>query len=163
MFLLGNFLLNLGGVVTAYLLMRELGYSKVAGSVAALLYLSRGVLYTQSGWVSAIGDCIVDFLTAVIVLLVLKAMRRTGAAVWVLHGVAWGMFVISTLAKQSSFTTPLVVAALLWLRPGLVERLPWRPRMMQASAALAIYGATAAVVLSMRRTCWEGRSPTRWG
>ncbi len=146
-FLLGNFLLNLGGVVTAYLLVRELGYSKVSGAVAATLYLSRGVLYTQSGWVSAMGDCIVDFLTAVIVLLMLRAMRRRGAAVWVLHGGAWALFVVSTLAKQSSFTTPLVVAALLWLRPGLAERLPWRRRIMQASAALAVYGGTAAVVL----------------
>lgn len=146
LYLMANFLLNLGTAWTGFLIVRGLGYSKLVAGAGAVLYLSRGVLYTQAAWVSALGDCIVTLLTGVVILLLLRAIRYVGWRAIGFHGAAWALFAVSTLAKQSSFTTPAIVVALLLLRPGPVPALPWGQRAKQAGVAGLLYGGVVVAV-----------------
>jgi len=55
---------------------------------------------------------------AVTVLLSLRALKSKGSVSLPFHGLAWLSYCIALLAKQSAFAIPLVVAALLIIRPG---------------------------------------------
>ncbi len=159
-YLAGNFLLNLGSVLLLFSVVRKLGYSIAAASLAALLFLSRGLLYTEAAWVSALGDCLVAFLALVAVRSTLSAMTSSGIRSPLLHLVAWTGFFLSLFAKQSSFTIPLVISCLLFFRPG-AKTIP-RPtpgRLRDATLSLALYGLPAVVVFLHSRSLLHGRTP----
>jgi hypothetical protein len=158
-FLTANFLFSLGSVLLAFSIARELGYSRVAGALAGLLFLSRGILYTQVAWVCALGDAMVVLMSAVTVLLVLKAYRVGGAKALLYHALALGTFLVSTLAKQSSFTTPLLVILVAVIRPGSKQRPSLPVRLGQAFALAAAYLAIALPVFLHARALLGGRTP----
>jgi hypothetical protein len=150
--LCGNFIVNLLGVFVAFFIVRELGYSKMAGGIASLLYITRGLNYTLNAWACALGDGIVILLGGLTVLAILRASRRTGTVSLVYHTLAWVLFVIATFAKQSSFSIPLIVALLVLLHPGPTALPSLRRRTGQALLALVAYSVPAAIIFFHARS-----------
>ena len=158
-FLAGNFLLTLLSSLVAFFIVRELGYSKLTGAAASLLYMSRGVLYTVVSWVSALSDGISILFCALMALAILKANKRDGLTTIAFHLGAWLAFCVATLGKQSSFVAPLIVALLLFLRPGEDRMIPVAQRMTHAVAGLLIYAATAAIPFFHAKALLQTTSP----
>ena len=158
-FLAVNFVVNLLGSIAAFVLTRELGYSRVAGMTASILYMSRALLFTEIGWPCDFCDGAVVLLCALVVLAILKANRKAGYKAFALHLVAWGLFFLATLSKQSSFVMPLIVAALLFLRPGRAPAESINGRVRIALIAFAIYSATAAYVFFHAKALMHSRTP----
>lgn len=153
--LCGNFIVNLLGAFVAFFIVRELGYSKMAGGIASLLYMTRGLNYTLNAWACALGDGIVILLGGLAVLAILRANRRTGTVSLVYHALAWVLFVIATFAKQSSFSIPLIVALLVLLHPGQTALPSLRRRTGQALLALVAYSVPAAIIFFHARSLLE--------
>lgn len=145
-FLCGNFIVNLAGSLLAFFIVRELGYSKMAGAAASLLYMTRGLNYTENAWACALGDGVVILLGGLAVLGILRANKRRGSTAFAYHAIAWTLFSIATFAKQSSFAIPLIVTLLILLRPGEDVLAPLRRRAGQASLALIAYSIPAAII-----------------
>ncbi len=158
-FLAGNLLLSLLGSLVAFFIVRELGYSKVAGAAASLLYMSRGVIYTIVGWVSAISDDIAILLCGLMALAILKANKHHGLPAILYHLLAWACFCVATLGKQSAFAAPLIVALLLLLRPGEDHLASLLRRIVSAALGLLVYAATAAVPFYHAKTLLQTTSP----
>ena len=165
-FTFGPLLVSLLGGMVAFAIVREMGYSKVAATVASLLFLTRGVLYTIVTWTCAFGDSISIALCGLTALFVLKANRRHGLAAILCHLLAWFFFLMATLAKQSSFVAPLIVVLLLLLRPGEPEadqgraKLPTLTRRIATAAVtLCVYSATAAAVFLHAKSLLRVPSP----
>jgi hypothetical protein len=150
--LCGNFIVNLLGAFVAFFIVRELGYSKLAGSIAFLLYMTRGLNYTLNAWACALGDGIVILLGGLVVLAILRANRRSGAVSLMYHALAWLLFVIATFAKQSSFSIPLIVVLLVLLHPGQTALPSLRRRIGHALAALVAYAVPTAIVFFHARS-----------
>jgi hypothetical protein len=150
--LCGNFIVNLLGAFVAFCVVRELGYSKVAGAIASLLYMTRGLNYTLNAWACALGDGIVILLGGLIVLAILRANKRGGLVSFACHALAWVLFVIATFAKQSSFSIPLIVALLLLLRPGQTALPSFARRIGQTLLALIAYSIPGAVIFFHARS-----------
>jgi hypothetical protein len=155
----GTFLVNLMGCLVAFFIVRELGYSKVAGAAASILYMTRDMAYTEYIWISAISDALSILLCGVTVLALLKASKRRGGAAVVYHVVAWVSFFAAGLSKQTAFAIPAIAALLLLLRPGTENILPLRRRVISAFAALLIYGATAGVIFFHAKALLESKTP----
>ncbi len=151
-FLCGNFIVNLLGSIVAFFVVREMGYSKAAGVIASLLYMTRGFNYTLNAWACALGDGVVILLGGLAVLAVLRANKRGGLASLGYHALAWVLFVVATFAKQSSFSIPLIVALLLLLRPGQMALPSLRRRAPQTVLALVAYGIPAAIIFFHARS-----------
>lgn len=145
-FLSGNFAVNLSGAIVAFFIVRELGYSRMAGAAASLLYMTRGLNYTENAWACALGDGVVILLGGLTVLGILRANKRQGLSVFVYHAVAWVLFCVAIFAKQSSFSIPLIVALLVLIRPGETSRGPLKRRAGQMVFALIAYSIPAAIV-----------------
>ena len=158
-YLAGNFLINLLSVFTCFGVLREMGYRKAVAAGGGLLYLSRGLIYTESTWPSALGDSLVILFCGAAALLILRAMRGGSAAAVVYHGLAWVLFALATLSKQSSFAMPLIVAALLLLRPGLSSKPAIGRRLAEAFGAFAIYTATEFIVFHHARVLLSQQTP----
>ena len=158
-FLCGNFIVNLFGSMVAFFIVRELGYSKIAGAAASLLYMSRGLDYIENAWACALGDGLVILLGGLTVLGVLRANKRQGWAAFSYHVLAWILFCIALFAKQSSFAIPLVVALLILLRPGETTLAPLRRRIGQAVAALIVYSIPAAIIYLHAKALFRQRTP----
>lgn len=138
-FLCGNFVVNLLGSMVAFFIVRQLGYGKVAAAAASLLYMTRGLNYTENAWVAALGDATVILLGALTVLLILRANRRHGASAFAHHAVAWFLFCVALFAKQSAFSIPLIVTLLVLIRPGETDLLPLRRRVRDAILIFVAY------------------------
>lgn len=158
-FLAANFVVNLLGSLAAFALTRELGYSRVAGMAASILYMSRALLFTEIGWPCDFCDGAVVLLCALAALVILKANRKSGFKVFALHLIAWGLFFIATLSKQSSFVMPLIVAAILFFRPGTAPVVSMNRRIRSALIAFAIYSATAGYVFFHAKTLMHSQTP----
>ena len=158
-FLCGNFIVNLSGSVVVFFLVRELGYSKIAGAAASLLYMSRGLNYIENAWACALGDGMVILLGGLTVLGILRANKRQGVSAFVYHAVAWIFFCIALFAKQSSFAIPLIVALLILLRPGDTALAPLRQRVSHTVLALIAYSVPAAIVFLHAKTLFRGQIP----
>ena len=158
-YFLGLFLVNLLGSLMAFFLVREMGYSKLAGTAASLLYISRSLTYEIRTWTSALGDALVILLCGCMAWALLRAIHRRGLAAFGWHALAWGCFAVATLAKQSAFAAPLIVALLLLVRPGLAETGPLWPRLRAATLGLAVYGATAAAAFFHAKTLTRALTP----
>lgn len=150
--LCGNFIVNLLGSIVAFFVVRELGYSKTAGAIASLLYMTRGLNYTLNAWACALGDGIVILLGGLIALGILRANRRTGLASFTLHALAWTLFVIALFAKQSAFTLPLIVVLLVLLRPGQIGLPSLRRRIGQTILVLIAYSVPTLVIFFHARS-----------
>lgn len=150
--LCGNFIVNLLGSLAAFFVVQELGYSKTAGAIASLLYMTRGLNYTLIAWACALGDGIVILLGALVVLGILRANKRTGVVSLAYHVLAWILFVIATFAKQSAFTIPLIVALLALLRPGQSELPALRRRIGQTFLILVAYSIPTLIIFFHARS-----------
>ncbi|MEO6815248.1 MAG: hypothetical protein ABI177_00985 [Edaphobacter sp.] len=150
--LCGNFIVNLLGSIVAFFVVRELGYSKTAGAIASLLYMTRGLNYTLNAWACALGDGIVILLGGLIVLGILRANRRTGITSFAYHALAWLLFIIAAFAKQSAFTIPLIVALLVLLRPGQTVLPSLRRRIGQTILILISYSIPTLVIFFQARS-----------
>jgi hypothetical protein len=150
--LCGNFTVNLAGSIVAFFVARKLGYSKAAGAIASLLYMTRGLNYTLNAWACALGDGIVVLLGGLIVLVILRANRRTGAVSVAYHALAWTLFVIAAFAKQSAFTLPLIVALLILLRPGQTSLPSLRRRIGQTILAMVSYSVPTLIIFFHARS-----------
>jgi hypothetical protein len=150
--LCGNFIVNLLGSIVAFFVVRKLGYSKAAGAIASLLYMTRGLNYTLNAWACALGDGIVILLGGLIGLVILRANKRIGVVSFAYHALAWILFVIAALAKQSAFTLPLIVALLVLLRPGQTVIPSLRRRIGQTVLALASYSVPTLVIFFHARS-----------
>jgi len=158
-FTLGPLLLTLLASFVAFAIVRELGYSNLAAAAAALLYVTRGVLYTIVTWTAALGDGIAIVGCGLTALLVLKANKRSGIAACAYHLLAWLCFCVAILGKQSAFVAPPIVALLLFLRPGQPTRTTLVRRAASALAALSIYSVTAATVFFHAKILLRGANP----
>lgn len=158
-FLCGNFVVNLAGSIVAFFLVRELGYSKVAGAAASLLYMTRGLNYTENAWACALGDGVVILLGGLTVLWILRANKSRGAGVFVYHGLAWLLFCVALFAKQSSFSIPLIVALVVLIQPGETTLAPVRRRAGQAFAALIAYSIPMAVIFFHAKSLLRQKTP----
>ncbi|HEY0264356.1 MAG TPA: hypothetical protein VGC07_07515 [Granulicella sp.] len=158
-FLLGVFVANLLGSLVLFLIVREMGYSRLTAAAASILYISRGITYTIHAWMAALGDSLVILLCGLTTLLLLRANKRSGTAAVLYHLFAWGCFLLATLAKQSAFVMPLIVALLLVLRPGETVLPPRRQRVRNAAAGLIVYGGTAWYVYNHARALTRGDTP----
>jgi len=161
-FTFGPFLLTLLGNLVAFAIVRELGYSRVAAAAASLLFMTRGLLYTVVAWTAALGDGIAILFCGLTYLFLLKATKRHGSTALYYHLFAWLFFCVAILGKQSSFVAPLIVALLLFLRPGEPSqtRLPSvLRRTATAALGLCIYAATAAIVFFHAKTLLHASSP----
>ena len=159
LFLAGNFVLNLLASLVAFAIVRELGYSKLAATAAALLYLSRDMTYVENAWAAAISDPLAILLSGMAVLSALKAIKRSGALATLEHLFAYACFGAALLSKQSAFAIPGIVALLLLLRPGVSNPSPFKRRLSSASLALVLYGAFAGVVFLHARALLQQRTP----
>jgi hypothetical protein len=158
-FLCGNFIVNLLGSIVAFFVVRELGYSKTAGAIASLLYMTRGLNYTLNAWACALGDGVVILLAGLIVLGIMRANKRVGMISFVYHALAWVLFVVATFAKQSSFTIPLIVALLYLLRPGQATLPPLRQRVMQMLLSLIAYSIPTAIIFFHAKSLLQHKVP----
>jgi|GEM_PF-6173133 len=158
-FLMGNFIINLLGSLIAFFIVRELGYSRVAGAAASMIYISRDLIYTENAWVAALGDATAILLCGLTVLAVLRAMKQRGLSAFVYHAIGWGCFCLATLAKQSSFAAPAIVAILLFMRPGDVPVLSLGRRVKDALIALLVYGGTAGIVFYHAKILLQTKTP----
>jgi hypothetical protein len=158
-FLFGDFLVNLLGVLIGFAIMRELGYSRATAAVASILYLSRGLIYANIAMPAGVGDGIVILSAAVTVLLSLRALKSKGSVSLAFHGLAWLSYCIALLAKQSAFAIPLVVAALLIIRPGESILDAAYRRWTSAAIALMAYGIPASIVYFHAKTLFSNRTP----
>ena len=158
-FLCGNFVVNLLGSLVAFFVVRELGYSKMAGAAASLLYTTRGLNYIENAWACALGDGIVILLGGLAVLGVLRANRRQGLSAFAYYAFAWILLCIATFAKQSSFAIPLIVALAVLLRPGEDALVPFRRRAGQAFLALIAYSIPVAVIFFHAKALLQQGTP----
>jgi hypothetical protein len=160
-FTLGPLVLTFLVTLTAFAFVRELGYGRPTAAAASLLFLTRGVLYTVVAWASALGDGIAILCCGLTALLVLKATKRSGLATAACHAAAWLLFCVAILGKQSAFVAPLIVALILYLRPGESRSLsPTRTtRLFAAATAFIVYAATAAVVFLHAKSLLHAPSP----
>jgi hypothetical protein len=158
-FTLGPLLLTLIASFVSFAIVRELGHSKLAAAAAAILYITRGVLYTIVTWTAALGDGIAILGCGLTALLVLKANKRSGVAACGCHLLAWLCFCVAILGKQSAFVAPLIVALALFLHPGQPHRPTLGRRTASALAALIIYAATAAAIFLHARDLSRGGNP----
>ncbi len=158
-FLACNFVINLFGSMITFVLTRELGYGKVTGAAASVLYMSRGLLFTENAWACDVCDGAVVLLCALATLAILRACRSTSRKAIAYHVVAWGLFFLSTLTKQSSFVMPLIIAALLFFHPGPVPVVKMSHRIRSAVIAFVVYSATAAFVFLHAKSLMQSRTP----
>ena len=142
-----------------FFIVRSLRYSKVIASVAAILYLSRDVLYTENAWFSALGDALAILFCGLAVLATLRALRSGTGAALVLHVLAFSSFFVATLAKQSAFAAAVIVPLIFLLRPGQDEEVPASRRWASAIVALAIYGSAALLVFEHAKALLGARTP----
>ncbi|WP_263383186.1 hypothetical protein [Granulicella arctica] len=154
-FLVGNFIASFLGSIVAFFIVRTMGYSKFAAAASSALYMSRGVLYTIVSWASALSDDIAILFCGLMALAILKANRRRGLPAVAYHLLAWICFCVATLGKQSSFAAPLIVALLLFFRPGEGRVPPMARRILAAVAGLGIYAGTAAVPFFHAKTLMQ--------
>lgn len=159
LFTLGPLLLTMVSVFVAYAIVVELGYPLCAAVAAAVLFATRGMLYTVVTWTAALGDSISLALCGASALLLLRACRTAGWRVAALHGLAWLAFAIATLGKQSAFAMPLIAGLILWMRPGRCAPAARARRTLEAAAAIAVYGVTAAVVFWHAKGLLRAPSP----
>lgn len=158
-FLTGNLLVNFAASLVAFFVVRELGYSHVAASAAAILYISRDIAFTLNAWVAALGDGVSILLCGLTTLAILRATKLRGAAAVLCHLLAWTFFVFATLAKQSSFVVPLIVALLLLIRPGDVSFVPMARRLWMAASLFLVYSATVAFVFFHAKKLFNTKDP----
>lgn len=158
-FLCGNFIINLCGSLVAFFIVRELGYSKMAGAAASILYMTRGMNYTAVAWACALGDGIVILLGGLTVLGILRANKRSGLSAFAYHVLAWMLFCIATFAKQSSFSIPFIVMLLVLIRPGEAALPPLQRRVKQALLALIVYSIPAAVIFVHAKMLLQHKTP----
>jgi hypothetical protein len=158
-FLTGSFILNLASCVIAFFIVRYLGYSKTAAMAAAILYLSRSIMYTQNAWAGEINDTFSILLCGTSVLAVLAACRKKGGAAFVFHVLAWSCFFTAALAKQSAFALPTIVALLILIAPGKTAAATLARRVLYALCTFLAYSATAAVLFFHARTLLQNRTP----
>ncbi|MHB1700613.1 MAG: hypothetical protein ACYCSN_10885 [Acidobacteriaceae bacterium] len=158
-FLSGNFMVSLSGSILAFFIVRELGYSSIAGMTASILYMSRGMIYTPIAWASALGDGIVILLCGLTALAVLRASKSQGIHAILYHLLAWCLFFVATLAKQSAFAMPLIIALLILVRPGAVPSMARGRRIQHAVIAFLIYSATASFVFLHAKALLQTKTP----
>ena len=158
-FLCGNFVVNLLGSIVAFFIVCQLGYGKIAATAASLLYMTRGLNYTENAWVAALGDGTVILLGALTVLLILRANKQRGASAFAHHVVAWLLFCIALFAKQSSFSIPLIVAMLILIHPGETNLAPLRQRIRRASLAFVAYLLPTMVIFFHAKTLLRHQTP----
>lgn len=158
-FLCGNFIVNLFGSIVSFYIVRELGYSKVAGVAAAILYMTRGLNYTEVGWACALGDGIVILLGGLVAIGILRANKRNGPSAFAYQALAWAFYCIALFAKQSSFSIPLIVVLLFLFRPGDTTHVRLRRRIVNALLALIAYSIPAAVVFFHAKALLQYRTP----
>ena len=158
-FTLGPLVLTLLASLVAFAIVRELGYSRIAAAAASLLFLSRGMIYTIVAWASALGDGIAILFCGLTALFILKANRCSGSRALLYHLLAWLCFAFAILGKQSAFVTPLIVALLLFLRPGQSSLPSLARRAASAAFGLCIYTATAAIVFLHAKSLLNAPSP----
>ncbi|GAC1422612.1 MAG: hypothetical protein NVSMB62_18510 [Acidobacteriaceae bacterium] len=143
----------------AYAIVRELGYSVTAAAAASILFFSRGMLYTVATWASAVGDGVAICLCGLAVLSVLRACRSRMALAVVLHVAAWLCLSVASLAKQSSFVTPLIVALVLLLRPGQSFARSTVRRAGTAVLGLLLYTVPPVMVFLRAKSLMSSLSP----
>ncbi len=154
-----SFCLNLLTTILAFVIVRQLGYSRLAGTAASLTFLSRALIYTESAWTAALGDSLVLAFAAVIVCCFLRARSVPTGQATALHLVAWLTFLLATLAKQSSFALPAVLIALLLIRPGLAPARALSRRLLDSLALLIAYGIPTLAVYHHAKTLLGARTP----
>jgi len=162
-FLAGSFLINLSVTVLLFFLVQEFGYSLQNATIAALLYLSRGMGFTLNTWSCAVGDGMVIFLCGLAALLILRANKRMGTPPLLLHLAAWLLFVFALLAKQSAFGFPPIAAALTLFAPETSDASNSRKRIGRALFVFLFYGATTMAVYLYSKTLLHGATPSKVG
>lgn len=158
-FMLGPLVLVLASALVLYAIVRELGYGRGQGVAAAVLFGSRGLMYEVVTWTSALGDGIALCFCGLAVWLQLRALRGSGWRAAALQGAAWMSFVVAALGKQSAFCLPLILAALVYLRPGRLQPERRSRRLPAACAVLVVYGATAAGLFLHAKALAQRTSP----
>ena len=148
----------LSGMV-AYAIVRELGYSAIAAATASALFFSRGMLYTVATWTAALGDGVAICLCGLTALLVLRACRSRSSMAVPLHAAAWLCLTVATLAKQSSFVTPLIVALILLVRPGQSFACSRSRRIATSAGGLLLYALPVVTVFLRARALTSSPSP----
>lgn len=109
-FLVLNFCVNLAATLLLYGIARQLRLSRTTALLAALLFLSRGMLYTLIGWPCAISDGVVVAAEAAVVWLILLAQSKQR---WIapIHCAAWLIYCAALFAKQSAYTIVPIVSS----------------------------------------------------
>lgn len=159
-FLLGNFFAGLACALLVFVLMRELRQSPAVSAAAAVLFLSRDLIYTPIAWLCALGDSLAIFGSGLSILFLLRALRSRGPAVWIYHLVAWLCFAIALFAKQSAFAVPLIAVLTVLLSPGTVEPIrAWKKHLPLAVAVGAVYGITVLAVFRHAITLLGHKTP----
>jgi hypothetical protein len=146
-FALGSFFAGLACTLLVFALMRELRQGSGVSAAAAILFLSRDLIYVPIAWMCALGDTLAIFGSGLCILLLLRALRTKGVAPWLYHVAAWLCFVAALLSKQSAFAVPMIAVLAILLVPattGSVEN--WKKRLPLAITIGAVYGATVLVV-----------------
>jgi len=99
-----------------FALCRELGVSRAASLVGALLFALTGLAAETVGWI----DARFDLMTTALVLASLLCIGRN----WLISGVALGA--AGMLCKESGFCLPFLIAALALFRNSQERRRIWR-------------------------------------
>jgi len=158
-FLIGSFFINLLTCITAFFIVVRLGYSRLAGFLAAALYLSRDLTYSENVWMAASSDALAILFAALTILVLLHANRGSRAAAPLLHLLAWILFVAAVLSKQVAFALPVIIVLLLFLRPGEDNPPPRPQRLASAVIAAVVYGATAVFLFLHAKKLLHGAVP----
>jgi hypothetical protein len=146
-FALGSFLTGLACTLLVFAFMRELRQHPGVAAAAAILFLSRDLIYIPIAWMCALGDTLAILGSGLSVLLLLRALRAKGFMLWLYHLAAWLCFVAALLAKQSAFAVPMIAVLAILLAPAAEASVEsWKKRLPLAIAIGAIYGATVLVV-----------------
>jgi hypothetical protein len=146
-FLLGNFFVGLICVLLVFAFMRELRQTPAIAAAAAVLFLSRDLIYTPIAWLCALGDSLAIFGSGLSILLLLRALRSRGVVGWLCHFSAWVCFAIALFAKQSAFAVPLIAVLAILICPAAEGPLGnWKKRLPFAALVGGVYGATVLVV-----------------
>jgi hypothetical protein len=146
-FALGNFFVGLGCAMLVFACMRQLRQNPRTAAAAAILFLSRDLIYVPLAWMCALGDTLAIFGSGLSILLLLRALRTRGVIAWLYHLAAWLSFLVALSAKQSAFAVPMIAILAILLDPEAEEpKYAWKRRLPLAVVVGTVYAATVLII-----------------
>ena len=158
-FYAGLLLVTLAATLLFFLAQR-FGASRRLALCAALIFVSRDLLYGPVVWLCSLGDQLVIVAGAGCILLLLGSLHATPRRAVLCHLGAFLCLLIALLSKQSAYCIPCLALLTLTLRPGQ-QRLaatarPW----IVAILTTAVYSATTlGVFLHARQLAAHHSTP----